>query len=140
MFESKNKTELADTKSQLSEAKTIATQNAEKAVYYEQLWRQAEAKLETEKKAREEADFALRQSQRELAATKDGLAQLAGDSQFVQIGKALHRYSSITVIPFDDEGIVSRINGEACFLQTRLSAQALAAMVSADVNKRRPKL
>jgi len=134
------KTELAETKSQLCEIKEIAKQHAEKAAYYENLWRQSEAKLETENKAREDAEFALRQSQRELASTKDGLAQLAGDSHFVRIGKTLHRYSAINMIPFDAEGMVSQVNGVACFLEARLSAAALAAMVSADANRRRPKL
>ena len=131
---------MADIKSQLAASKLTANQQAEQAAYYQNLWRQSEARLETEKKAREDTEFALRQTQRELESTKDGLAQLAGDSQFVRIGNSLQRYSAITIIHLDDEGMAHRVNGEHCYPRTRLSALALAAMVSADANRRRPKL
>jgi chromosome segregation ATPase len=108
MFDSKLKKELAEAKRQLAQANEIAATNYNSALFYQRRVKELETQAQADEKAKGDAELALRQARKEMAALQAGLAQLAG-----------------------------AVNGKDCDYTTKLSAQALEDIVSAHHNRRR---
>lgn len=134
IFNTKELAEARQQNAQLAEQLAAEKQAAE---YNAQTSRTHEAKAKSEERAKDEAEYALRQAQKEIATLKAALSQMNGESLFVRVGKTRHLISSIHTIAADDAGKLESINGQRCDYTANLPAEALENIVAAYHNRRR---
>lgn len=132
-----NTKELAEAKQQTAHLAEQLNAAQRAADYHAQTSRTHEAKAQSAERARDEAEYALRQAQQEIATLKAAVTQMNGESLFVRVGKARHLISSIHTIVADDNGKLASVNGRDCDYTATLPAEALENIVVAYHNRRR---
>lgn len=132
-----NNNELAEAKQQNAQLlnQLNASKNAVEATA--QACRDHLAKAAKAERARDEAEYALQQAQKEIATLKTAVTQMNGEgSLFVQVGKTRHLISSITAIGADHNGNTESINGRPCGTNT-MPAQTVENLVVGYQKNRR---
>lgn len=117
---------------QKMQASEIAGQNRLRAVAAEHT-----AAVNELQQAKAKVDSALQKAVIDAASLSNALAQLRGESAFVEIGVTRFLISSIHTIEANDRGEIMSVNGVSFRLATVMPAQALEAIVSAYHNRNR---
>jgi multidrug efflux pump subunit AcrA (membrane-fusion protein) len=137
MFDAKIKEELVETKRHLAQAQELAKKNSDASTFFQNRCKELETRVRSEEKAKDDAQFALRQAQREFETLQAGLVDLAGESPFIRVGRKRHLFTSIHTFTGHENGNLATVNKEDCDIGANLTAKTLENLIAGYYNRRR---